>query len=453
MTKLARVNGLPFLGLALDFQREPLTFVRDLWNKHGDLVEFVVAGQRMFFVNRPEFIHHILLRNQKNYDKRNMMYHEMQILFRQATSVVDGDRWKKGHQLIQPTFSFKRVEEMSGVMVECIGQTLVKWAEKAESHSIANFSEDIHRLTLDIIVRTMFGGAIEGKEEQVSQWFRVLLDTIVSRILSPVNLPLWAPTPANLRYRSAIAKLDSLIYDMIDSKLKSAPGGDFQDMLAQWIEAGKTAPSGQSSPETLRDEVIGIFVAAHGSTAVFLSWTFYHLATHPEVQEKVFAEVSAAIGDRTPIYGDLPEFTYTRQVIEESMRITPPGWIISRSTIGEDRLGETVIPPRSMMLVSPYLIHHHPEFWPEPEKFDPDRFSEANQERVEKAAKEFSYIPFSGGPRVCTGKNMAMVECLLIVSMTIRKFRVSMKPGHRVIPEGGFTLGLGGGLLVNLERR
>jgi cytochrome P450 len=463
MTTHPRVRGLPYLGLALDFRRDPLAFIGDLWRRHGDLVEFEVAGQRMFFVNRPEYVQHILLKNHKNYDRRNMMYREMKILFRNATPVADGERWKRSHGLIQPTFSFKKVEEMSGAIVERITASVRSWEERAQNARepvAVDFGADLHRLTLDIIVRTMFGGAIDGKEAEVATWFRTILDTVVARILSPVNLPLWVPTPRSLKYRDAIRKLDRLIHGIIerksrerDSGAQAQVAGEFQDMLTMWMEAGAKARGGAFIADEIRDEVVGIFVAAHGSTAMFLSWTFYHLATHPEIQDRVRAEVDQVLGGRVPSYGDLPGLSYTRQVIEESMRITPPGWIFSRSTIEEDRLGDTVIPPRSMMLISPYYMHRRADLWSDPERFDPERFSESNDERIKGVSREFGYIPFSGGPRVCTGKNLAMVECLLIVSMAMQKLKFSLKPGHRIEAKGGFTLTLDGGLLLKIEGR
>jgi cytochrome P450 len=154
-----------------------------------------------------------------------------------------------------------------------------------------------------------------------------------------------------------------------------------------------------------------------------------------------------------PGYSDLPELDYVRMVIEESIRITPPGWVFSRSTTDWDRLGEYAIPPRSMIFISPYLMHHHPEIWPEPESFKPDRFARENEEKIQALARDFAYIPFSGGPRVCTGRNLAMVESLLIVARAVQRFKFELKPGHVVRPRGGFTLGLEGGLWVKLARR
>jgi cytochrome P450 len=240
---------------------------------------------------------------------------------------------------------------------------------------------------------------------------------------------------------------------MIKNKLNTPMSDGFYDMLSHWIDYETRATHGAPSLKTLRDEVIGIFVAAHGSTAVFLSWTFYHLAIHPDVQQKVFQEVTTLFSGRTPEYSDLMKMDYVRSVIEESMRMTPPGWIISRSTIHEDEIGGYKIPPRSMVLISPYLMHHHPEFWKQPEKFDPNRFYADHDGLMKQYARDFTYIPFSGGPRVCTGKNMAMMECLLIVTMVVQKFELQLKKNHQIKPIGGFTLGLGGGLLMELKTR
>lgn len=461
MKSIPTIKGLPFFGVAFEFKKDPLSYLKKQWKNYGDIFEFKVAGHKMVFVNRPEYIQHILLKNHKNYDKKNIMYREMQILFGQATSVVDGDRWKKGHQMIQPTFSFKKVEEMSVKIMDSIQTILKDWEKNAKENKITHLGDDLHRLTLEIIVKTMFGEAIEGKEEEITQNFKVLLQTIVSRILSPVPLPLGFPTSENRKYQKAIKSLDELIYKIIQNKIESKKKMKDQDlkidesfdMLTMWLESSSGANYENLSLKTLRDEVIGIFVAAHGSTAVFLSWTLYHLSTHPEIQEKVYEEVKRTLGTRAAEYMDLPYLKYTLMVIEESMRMTPPGWIISRSTIGEDQLGDYSIPPKTMILISPYLMHHHTDFWEQPETFNPERFSESQSEQIKKASKEYYYIPFSGGPRICTGKNMAMVECLMIVATVIQKFKITLKKDHQIKPVGGFTLGLEGGLLVTLEVR
>lgn len=453
MKKAPYQSGLPILGLAIEFQKEPLSFIRNLWQRHGDFVKFKLGPQKMYFVNRPEYISHILLKNQKNYSKKNMMYREMSLLFGEATSVVDGERWKKGHQLIQPSFASKHLEPMFEILEGTISAALLRWESKADGKIIIDMGADIHRLTLGIIVETMFGASISGREEEVTSYFKIILDTVVARILAPANFPLWVPTEMHRRYKKALRSLDALIYEIIQSKVnnKTESKCPYQDMLSQWITS--LSARGPVSPKILRDEIIGIFVAAHGSTAVFLSWTFYHLAIHPEIQVKVTKEVAEKIGNRKPTFDDLDHLTYTRQVIEESMRITPPGWVISRSTIAEDRFGDYVVPPRSMILISPYLMHHHPEFWPDPDRFDPERFSKSNSEAIKKAQKEGYYIPFSAGPRICTGKPMAMIECMLIVALVAQKYEVSLKEGHTVTPKGGFTLGLGGDLLVTLRKR
>lgn len=441
------IQGLPVLGSAIEFQRDPLAFLRKHEARHPDLFGFRVGPNTLYFSNNADYAQHILFKNFKNYGKQNLMYREMAILFGGATSVVDGDRWKAGHEMIKPSLAMKRVTEFLPIIEKSFEDMLTSWEKHAATGEAADASADLAAATMSIIVNTMFGSNMPDDPELIGRSFRDILGIIVDRILSVVKFPLAVPTPQNLRYRRAIASIDGFIYRIIDEKLRSQgePAG-FQDILGEWIESLGSAA--ESSRKRLRDEVIGIFVAGHGSSATFLSWIFYHLATQPEIQEEVANELRGVLGGRTPEAADAGRLPLTRAVIEESMRLTPPGWVISRSTIAEDTLGPYRLPPNSMVLLSPYLLQNSPRYWERPEAFDPRRFLHRGDGFPANA-----YIPFTTGPRVCTGKSLAMMEATMLLAQTLRKYRLALKPGHRITPEGGFTLNLKGGLLLQLTRR
>lgn len=444
------IKGLPVLGSAIEFQKDPLAFIRKHEAQHPDLFGFRVGPNTLYFSNNADYAQHILFKNFKNYGKQNLMYREMAILFGGATSVVDGEKWKAGHEMIKPSLAMKRVTEFLPIIEKSFEGMLSGWEKRAAAGEFVDASADLAAATMSIIVNTMFGSNMPDDPELIGRSFRDILGIIVDRILSVLKFPLAVPTPQNLRYRRAIASIDGFIYRIIDEKLRAngAPvgSGRFQDILGEWIES--LGPAAATSRKRLRDEVIGIFVAGHGSSATFLSWILYHLATQPEIQEDVTKELRDVLGGRTLEAADAGRLPLTRAVIEESMRLTPPGWVISRSTIAEDTLGPYRLPPGSMVLLSPYLLQNSPRYWERAEMFDPRRFLNRGDGFPANA-----FIPFTTGPRVCTGKSLAMIEATMLVAQTLRKYRLALKPGHRITPEGGFTLNLKGGLLLQLTKR
>lgn len=215
-------------------------------------------------------------------------------------------------------------------------------------------------------------------------------------------------------------------------------------MLATDEETGEVMDDRQ-----LRDEVMTIFLAGHETTANALSWTFYLLSLHPDIERRMHAEVVEVLGDRTPTVDDLPRLSYTRQVLDESMRLYPPAWLISRSPIQDDEIGGYTIPAGETILISPYTMHRNPAYWDNPEGFDPERFTPEKQ----AARPRFAYFPFGGGPRICIGNNFALMESQLILAMISQRYRLHLVSGHPVAPQTMITLRPRYGILMTLHQR
>jgi cytochrome P450 len=444
-------KGLPLVGVGLEFAGDPLSVLERYAHQYGDLVRLPVGLRTMYLVNSPEYVKEIFKTSPNNFDKSNLMYREMSTLFGQATAIVDGERWKQGFKLIQPSFNLKAVEASLGIMQRAVEDLADEWASQGDTFG-RDVSEDISGMTLAIIVRQMFGRDLEGKEETITRSLRTLVDFIAFRVRSVLRAPLALPTPRNLEYHRAIKALDAVMYALIERKMQEPPTGTPDGMLAQWIAAVRDGQVPGFQAKDLRDEVIGIFVAGSGSSSVFLSWILQHLAAHPEIQERARQELTAVLGLRNPTFADLSNLPYLGAVVEESMRLTPAGWIVSRSTIGWQRFGEYDVPPGSMLLISPYLLHRHPAYWERPTVFDPERFSPDRTEWVREMSNECRYIPFTTGKRTCTGRNMALAEAKIVFAHLLRRFRFTVPTGHEVTPVGQFTLGLQGGLKLNWEK-
>jgi cytochrome P450 len=267
---------------------------------------------------------------------------------------------------------------------------------------------------------------------------------------SILPLPMWVPTRANRAARATIATMDEIVHKIIDRRRRGGDGAAAStDLLGMLIEARDEETEAAMDDRQLRDEVITFLVAGHETTAVTLSWTWHLLASHPEVEARLFAEVDEVLGGRTPALGDLENLGYTKRVVQEAMRLYPPAWALSRQSYQEDQIRDRRVPANCIVTISPYLTHRHPQYWPDPERFDPERFSpEASAGRP-----EYAYFPFGGGPRRCIGSQFAMMEAQLILAMTAQRFRLVAVPGHRVEKDPILTLRPKPGVLMHLERR
>jgi cytochrome P450 len=303
---------------------------------------------------------------------------------------------------------------------------------------------DMSRLTLGIVGRTLFS---RNLEDAADEFGRVLLEALAfmnERTMRFLPSPLWWPTRFNRRLARLIRALDRVVFDIIEARRRSGEEtGDLLDMLlrARDEETGEAMTDRQ-----LRDEVMTFLLAGHETTAVALTWTWYLLDRHPEVADRLRAEVAAHLGSRTPTLDDLPSLAYARMVVEEVMRLYPPVWGFMRQAIGPDRLGEHTVPKGAVVTICPYVTHRHPEFWAEPERFDPERFT---PDRVRERPR-FAYLPFSGGPRLCIGNEFALMEAQLVVAMMMQRYRLRLVAGTRVEPESRLTLRPRGGLPMTL---
>jgi cytochrome P450 len=255
------------------------------------------------------------------------------------------------------------------------------------------------------------------------------LRVLKTRVAALAPLPLWIPTPDAVRFNGAMRTLRQGVSDIIE-QTRSA-GNDGRSFLAMLMDARDSESGERMSDEQLHYEVIGMLQQGHDTIGETLAWTWYLLSLHPEIERKLHEEVTRVLGDRVPVVADLEHLTYANMVVQESLRIIPPVWIIPRDAIKDDEIGGFRIPAKSTVLLSPYLTHRHPEFWSNPEAFDPDRFlPEAARSRPRHA-----YFPFGGGPRLCMGADMAIMETLLILAMVVQRYQLHLVAGHREEPE------------------
>jgi cytochrome P450 len=433
-TEIPEPRGHPILGNLPEIQRDRLGFLIDAARRFGPVMSYRVGPIRFIQVNSPEGVQHILQANNHNYTKQTMSVNGLRDIMGTGLLLSDGDSWLKQRRLMQPAFHRQKIQAFSTMIVEEVERTLKDWRAEAASGQLINLSREMMRLTLSIITRAMFNDRIGDESGAIGASVTTLLEDSIYRFDHPLYPPRWFPTPRNRRYARAKANLRTVIDGIIQRRQTSAKEhGDLLDML---ILARDEDTGEGMSPEQLRQETITLFIAGHETTAVLLSWAFYLLAMNPQARERLQEEIHRVLSDRAPTQADLPDLAYTRMVLEETMRLYPPAWITGRKSIQGDEIHGYTIPAGAEISISPYITHRDPQLWPNPELFDPERFS------PERSAgrHRYAYFPFGGGPRQCIGNNFAMMEAHLILAAISQGYSLDLAPGREVEVEPLITL-------------
>jgi cytochrome P450 len=396
-----------------------------------------------FVINKPEYIEHVLLTNQRNYRKSDFLRRILGPLLGDGLLISEGELWRRQRRIAAPAFHAKRIAEFVTAMTSCTAATLERWRSMTGPFDIAT---EMLALTLNIVARTMFSIDVGGEIASL----RRLTDIVVAlrpSTLDLLGLPEWIPRRQPAAYRRAIAEFEALVSRLLAER--RADGRDRGDLLSMLLAARDPETGEGMSDRQLRDEILTILLAGHETVANALTWTWYLLARHPEAEARLHEELDRVLGARVPGFADLAELEWTRMVIEEAMRLYPPAHTISRTAIGEDRIGGVRVPPGAAITISAYLTHRNPNLWPDPERFAPERFAPGAVAQRHR----FAYLPFGGGPRICIGNGLAIVEAKAIVATIAQRYRVRLAAGHVVEPIGLVTLRAKNGVRVTLEPR
>lgn len=423
-------TGYPLVGIFPRARRDPLGFFAECARRHGDVASMRLGRHRVYLLSHPDQVKHVLQDHAHAYAK-SPAAGRVRGLFGDSMTVRDGDRWRERRRQARPAFRPGQHAEFASVVTRATAEMLERWRPLAERSEPVDTVTEMRRLTQTIIIRACFGDI--GATEIGSLGHA--LDVAVSR----VDRRLWSvfgwldvPTPASARYQRALGAIDALVCQMVGEARRSAPPP--RSLLAALLAS--PAIGEPLTDVDLCDELKAILVAGHTTTASALAWTWYVLSERPDVRERLEEEGAALLGGRPPGIETLPDLGYTRQVIQEVLRLYPPTWLTARVP-GEDVvLAGYTIPAGAIVLLSPYVTHRHPMFWEMPDVFDPDRFAPARA--AGRAA--MAYFPFGGGPRHCIGSGFATTEMQLIVAAVAQHYRLTRVPGARVIPAAGLTL-------------
>lgn len=431
-------RGLPFLGSLVDVRRDRLgTFLRAAV-EHGDVarLEFgVLTGRRIAHLLRhPDHVKHVLVDAPDNFDKQTPGFTRLREVLGEGLLTSEGSFWLRQRRIAQPAFHRQRIAAFAGVMVRAGEERVNAWLSRARPDEPLDIAEEMMSLALRIVCETLLGAEMVDTAT-VSQAVDVLLTDVRNGLGSFFSLPRKVPIERNRLFLEASEALDRQVGRIIEARRKSS--AEATDLLSLLMAARDPETGEGMSDRQLRDEVMTMFLAGHETTANALAWTFYLLSLHPDVRRKLAAELSQVLaGGRLPTFEDVARLEVTTRVLQESMRLYPPAWIVARRALRDDVIGGYAIPAGSLVFISPYVTHRHPDYWENPEGFDPDRFAAGALARLPR----FAYFPFGGGPRQCIGMSFAMVEATLLLATLGRRVHLDLLPGQRVIPEPGVTL-------------
>ena len=382
---------------------------------------------RLVLVNRAEDVRHVLVQNRENY-RKSPSYQILKSVLGNGLVTSEGEFWRRQRKLAQPAFHHQSLAGFAETMARLTGELAESWSSAPE---VRDIHDEMMRVTLRIVGHTLMSTELGEDASDISDALREVL-RFANELEAFLFLPDWLPTPGKRRAARAVAVLDTIVYRLIEQRRVSGePGRDLLGMLMAATDGDESMTDLQ-----LRDEVMTLILAGHETTANALAWTLLLLARHPEVVERLRAEVDTVLGGRLPALADVGALAYTEQVIKESMRIYPPVWMIERQAIADDALGEYRIPAETLVGISPWTLHRDPAVYPEPERFDPDRFA------PEAAAgrNRYSYLPFGGGQRTCIGNAFAMMEAKIILATLIDRFDFQLFSKRKVELDPSITL-------------
>ena len=422
------VKGPWILGSAIYFTQDPLNsqvrFVPEyggIFQLNSSFLELFSGIKMLVIVSNPDYVKHLMQENNRNY-RKSFGYEIMQLLLGQGLLTSEGDFWRRQRRLMQPAFHRARLAALANIMTGECKELLKKW-NTLPHNSVINLSRDMMEMTLTIVSKAMFSTDVDDAIDVVNREFNIANEKLIRRITRPFKLPLWIPTPGNNREKRAYSAIQDVVTGIIEKRRKS--GERYDDLMAMLMEAKDEDTGEMMSNNQIRDEVVTIFLAGHETTAVALTWLFHCLDENPIVKDTLMREVKTVLNGRAPELNDLPQLDYTRMVIEETLRLYPPAWIIGRRANEDDEIDGYFIAKDTNCLIPVYQIHRDERHWEEPLKFKPERFSKENSRNRHK----FVYFPFGGGPRLCIGNNFALMEMQLAVPMILQQFDL-YKPGN-----------------------
>jgi cytochrome P450 len=430
----------PILGVLREFRKDPPAFLLRNAREYGDLVHFRLTNQNAYLVNRPDWVRDILVTHQSNFLKSRILERAKRLLG-EGLLTSEGEFHTRQRRLVQPAFHRDRMAHYGSQMVECAARTREQWTPGQQM----DLAVEMPRLTLAIVAKTLFSADVSSEADGIGHALTEIFSLFDTLLLPFSDWIHRLPLPVVRRFERARDSLDKVVYGLIAER--RASGRDEGDLLSMLLLAQDEDRSVMTDKQ-VHDEALTLLIAGHETMANALLWTWYLLSQNPEVEAKFHAELAAVLGDRLPTFEDVAKLPYTTGVFSEALRLYPPAWAIGRRAKQDYAIGDYVAPAGSILLLSPWVSHRDPRWFPAPEKFDPDRWRPEIAEKLPK----FAYFPFGGGARVCIGERFAWAEGVLVLATLAQRWKFRLAPGQTAETKAVITLRPRDGMKMIAER-
>lgn len=434
---MAKPPGLPgskpVFGHTLQFRKGPLRFMEKCHQEIGGIAWLQSPFRDVALVYSPDLVKYILQENNKAF-RKSFGYDELKTLLGQGLLTSEGEVWKKQRRLAQPAFHKERIAQLVNIMGDVVQETVLSFKQQYPSGSEINITFEMNKLALDIVSRTLFQTDVSKEQiDELNHALGIVIEVGAKRIRDPFQPPKWVPTKSNIESKRAVEKIRQIVLGIIEKRVKSTER--FDDLLDMFVHTIDEETGEKMSMDALMDEVMTIYIAGHETTANALAFTWYLLATHPKEKEKLLNEISS-LKVENPGMMQLRELKFHKMVIDESLRLYPPAWIIGRQGMHEEKMEEYDLPAMCTYGIPVYVIHRSKNYWTDPNDFIPERFSEEKVTQIPK----FAYFPFGGGPRLCIGQMFSIYEMQIAMYILWKHFNFTLLPGYELEIEPLITL-------------
>jgi cytochrome P450 len=419
----------------------PILLFQHLTEKYGDIAHYKIGWNHIVFLNHPDYIREVLVVQNDNFVKERTV-RRSKMLLGEGMITAEGSQHRSQRQVAAPAFHRQRIPEYADVMVREAARMRDLWRDGQQR----DIAIDMMHLTLNVVAETLFATDLRDEVHELAD--------AINRIMGLYNFLVMLPAaewlvhikpPGLAAFVRARKRIDAVVHRMISAhRNRSSDGRSLLDSMIVAVPDNAAA-----SEKSLRDQVITIFLAGYETVANALSWTWYLLSQNPNAEKRMHDEIDRELQGRFPTYDDIPRLRYVEMVLAESMRLYPPAWAMGRQALSDFHLGDYFLPAKTTLLMSQFITHRDPRFFPDPLRFDPERFSPEARTRRTK----FSYFPFGAGFRQCIGESFAWMEGVLVLATLAQKWKMRLVPGHKVEPEPLITLRPKYGMRMQIEAR
>lgn len=422
-------KGKFLIGNLTDFIGDSIPFMVEAAS-YGDIAHFRLGPYNAFLVKSPEYVHTILVKHADKFVRDPISRSAAKKFIGNGLVATEGETHRYNRKLMQPAFHPKRLETYLDIMVSQTQRMLDRW----EEHDQVILDQEMPELTLKLVCQATLSADVSDKTSRVAEAMADFQDVLAIETRLPLPIPDWLPIPRKRRMKKSVQALNSVIKDIIEERRKS--NEDHGDLLSMMMMAVAEDDGGKFDDQQVHDEAVTLLIAGHETTASVLTWAPYLLAKHPEVEAKLHQELDEVLGGRIPTLADLSRLTYLEQVIKETLRLYPPGWIFGRTPLEPVEVGPYTLQKGDLVFLCPYVTHRDERYYEDPEAFKPERFTAD----FEKSLPRMAYFPFSGGIHVCLGQHFAMMETKVVLSMVLQQYRLLLATQEAIRPTGLATL-------------